>query len=106
MFVLDGRNRQRDRDEVSVLRSALGVEVLDALTLTDASKNGGHFRWVVRRGQHRDGMPDSLRGGIAKQALGGAIPTGDDAVRVFADNRVNRGIDNRREMTGNDLRIA
>src|SRR3954462_479589 len=84
--IANRRDCQRDRDERAVLTPANRVEMLDAFAAADAPEHHLLFREAVWRNHHRDGLPDRLFGGVAEQLLGAAIPGGDDAVEIFADD--------------------
>ena len=86
--IANRRDRQRDRDQRAVLAPPNRVEVLDAFAAANAPEHHVLFGKAIRRDQHRDRLPDGLVGGVAEQLLGAAIPGGDDAVEILADDRV------------------
>ena len=56
------------------------------------------------RNQPRDGSPHHLTGGVTENLFRPQIPTGDDAVRIFANDRVVREFNNRRQPAQGDFR--
>jgi hypothetical protein len=50
------------------------------------------FLLAVRRNQHRNGLADGFLGRVAEQTLRAFVPTGDNAVEVYADDGVVRGV--------------
>jgi len=54
---------------------------------TQPLDNGGLLGLENRWNEYGGGLADSLIGGIAKEALGGGVPRGNDAIRAFAQNR-------------------
>ena len=71
--------------------------MLDAFAAANVPEHHVLFGKAVRRDHHRDGLPDGLVGGVAEQLLCAAIPGGDDAVEILADDRIVRRLDDRRK---------
>ena len=90
--VLDGRDRQGDRDQIAVLRDADGLEMLDAFAPPDAVQDQRHVLLVPGRHQGRDGLPDDLCRLVSEEALGPRVPGRDDPLQVLGDDRVLGGI--------------
>ena len=95
--VLDRRDRQRHVDALAVTSHALGLEVLDPPPGLEARDDLVFFRDAIRRNDERDVAADRLLRRVAEQPLGGGVPALDDAVERLADDRVVRGLDDRRE---------
>ncbi len=91
--VADRRDGHRHFHQPSVLAHPDGLEVFDPLAAADLREHDVFFAQAVRRDQHRDRLADSVCGRVAEQALSAAIPRGDDAVQILADNRVVRRLD-------------
>src|SRR6476469_9150273 len=70
-----------------------GLEMVDPLSSSDARKNLSLLALPVFRNQNRNGTADCLFGSIAKDAFGTPVPVGDNAVEIFAYNRVIAGFD-------------
>ena len=68
-------------------------------------ENFRFFLLALRRNKHRNGPADGFLGRVAEQALSAFVPTGDNAVKVFADDGVVRGIDNRSQRSGDDIGV-
>jgi hypothetical protein len=62
--------------------------MLDALAAADALENSRFLVDAIQWNENRDRFPDDLVSRIAEKPLRTAVPTGDDAVEVFADDRV------------------
>ena len=86
--VVDGRDRDRDVDAAAVFADADGFEMIDAFAPADFRQNGGFFVESLGRQQNQNRLADDFVGGVAEDALGGRVPTEDDAVEIFADDRV------------------
>ena len=76
-----------------------------ALAPPEAVQNLRLFVAPIRGNQHGDGPPDRFLGRVAEQPLRALVPTGDDAVEVFADDRVVGGIDNGRQRRSSLLAV-
>ena len=66
------------------------VVVLRVLGPTDA----GRFSLAVRGNEQCDRLADGLRGRVAEETLRTFVPAGDEAVKVLADDRVFRRLNN------------
>ncbi len=93
--VLDGGDGRGNGDGLAVLAKAFGLIKTDRLAAPDARHNVEQFVAPVKRKQKRDGASDDFLGGVAVNALGGGIPTDDDAVEGFPVNGFVAGFDNR-----------
>jgi hypothetical protein len=62
--------------------------VIDTLPGTNFAQNEVFFVVQVRGNEAEDGLADDLARFIAKNAAGSLVPTADDAIEIFADNRV------------------
>src|SRR4051794_1848642 len=69
--------------------------MLDVLATSEARQNGSLFVHTLRWHEEGDWPTDYLFRGVAEQPLRPPIPTLDDAVEVFAYNRVVRGLNDR-----------
>ena len=105
-FIVDRRYRQRDGKSAAVLPLPHGFVMLDLLAVADAVEDHRIFRHPVGREQHDDRLADDLPGAVTEHRLGGAVPMGDDAVQVLADDRIVGRFDDRRQpANGADLRL-
>src|SRR5439155_19355038 len=96
----DRRYRQRNRDQGSVLAPADRLEMLEGFTAPDFGKNLVFFKLALRRNDQTDGLTDDIISAVPEDPLGATVPGGDDAVQVFADDRVLGRGDDRREERG------
>src|SRR5258706_10366259 len=62
--------------------------MVDAFAASDASNNERLFVLPVLRDQYPHRFPDNLLGLVSEEPLGCAVPAGDSAVEVLADNCV------------------
>ena len=81
--VLHGRDGERNVDQASVLAPADRFVVVDALAAADALQDARLLIEPTGRHEHGDRLANRFQGGVPKEPLGAAIPTGDDAVEVF-----------------------
>jgi hypothetical protein len=98
--IADRGVRQPHLDGASVLAQQRGLEGLDELPLPHALEDGRQLRGQLRRHEQRRALADDLLGGPSVHALRGSIPGGDHAVQGRADNRVGRGLHDRRQPGG------
>src|SRR5215813_6576692 len=77
--------------------------MVHAFATLEPRQNFSFFLLAVRRNEHRNGPADGFLGRVAEQALRAFVPTGDNAVEVYADNCVVRGIDNRSQCTDSSI---
>ncbi len=85
-LVADGRDRQGDLHQGSILAPPNRLVVIDPLAASDALEDRGHLVLAAGRSEDGDIATDHLLGGVAEQPLGSAIPAGDDAGQVLARN--------------------
>src|SRR5687768_8968673 len=71
--------------------------MIDTFAPANAAENAGFFVGALGRDENGDVLADGFVGSIAKDAFGAAVPTGNDAVKVFADDRVVGELDDGRE---------
>ena len=62
--------------------------MIHAFPALEVFENFGFFIETVGGEKNGDRLSDHLFGGIAEYSLGGLVPTADDAIEVFADNRI------------------
>ena len=103
--VSDRRNREGNLKRSTIFADADRIEMIYALAPLEAVQNLRLFVAPVRGNQHGDGPPDRFLGRVAEQPLRAFVPTGDDAVEVFADDRVVGGIDNGRQQRSSLLAV-
>src|SRR5215475_797930 len=77
--------------------------MLNALTPPDLLNNLRLFVQPVRRNQNGAGLAYRLLSRVAEHPLRALVPTSDDAVEVFAQNRVVRGIYDGAQQSGHLL---
>src|SRR5262249_10621058 len=80
-------------DQVSVLTSANGFIMIDAVASADALDNYGLFMVAFRWNQDRHRFADDLFGEIAKEPLGTLVPAGNEAIEILADDCIIAGLD-------------
>src|SRR4029434_6024817 len=103
--ILDGRNGQRYFQQRTIFTQADGFEMVHTFATLEPRENVRLFVLAVRRNEHRNGLADGFLGRVAEQTLRAFIPTGDNAVEVFANDGVVRGIDNRSQLSGDDIGV-
>src|SRR5215831_9882829 len=74
-----------------------------AFATLEPPENFSLFLLAVGKNEHRNGPADGFLGGVAEQALRAFVPTGDNALEVYADDGVVRGIDNRSQCTDSSI---
>jgi hypothetical protein len=74
--------------------------MVDAFTLPDLSQDAILFGISVGGNQAQNRRADHLRGAVAVDRLGTGVPAGDRAGQVFADDGVDRALDNRGQAAG------
>ena len=97
--VVDRADGERDVDQPPVPGASYGLERAHGL----AAPQHRHDRGVLvhpGRLQHADVLAHDLLGRVAVELLGAAVPRRDHAVRVVAEDRVGRRVDDRREQPG------
>src|SRR5260370_491485 len=86
--IFDRRDGQRDVYQTPVLTLADGFVMFDALAPSNAFNNHRLFVLPFWRDQYPHGFADNLLGLVSEESLGCAVPAGDSAVEVLADNCV------------------
>ena len=74
----------------------------DGFAGTNSRQNHVFLALSIRGDDDADGPADHLAGGVAEYALGGAIPGGNVAVQILADDGVVGGFDDAGEMADCD----
>src|ERR1043165_137120 len=62
--------------------------MMNALAVADSPENLGHLVPPFRMRQHRDRLTDGFLRRITEDSFRAFIPTGDDSIQIFADDRV------------------
>src|SRR5580700_318796 len=86
--VPDRRDAERNRNAAAVFALPDGLVVIEAVAAPDALDDPRLLVLQLLRNQDGDRLADDVFGGVAEQALGGAVPADDDAVEVLADDGV------------------
>src|ERR1700761_8267863 len=73
------------------------LEAVDPLAATNPAQNVGFLMLQLGRDELGNGLTHHLSGAVAEQALRALIPGGDDAIEIFADDAVLRGLNNSRQ---------
>ena len=81
-------NAQRNVQQRAVFAAADCFVVVDALAAPDALQDARLFIEPTGRYEHGDRLADRFRRCVTKEPHGPVIPTGDDAVEVFADDGI------------------
>jgi hypothetical protein len=89
----DGRDGERDRDQVAVLGAALGLEVLHGLAEAKTPDDLVLLGQPLLGDDDRDRLAEHLALGVAEQTLGCAVPGRDPAIERLADDGVVRAGD-------------
>ena len=92
------RHGERYVDEATVLAAADGFKMIDALAAPDASENDWLLVLQILRDDDGDRFADDLLRRITEQPSGAGIPADDDAIEVFADDRIVGQFDDAREL--------
>ena len=95
--VTNRRDRERDRESLTVAADALGLEVLDRLAPCEAAQDLRDLGMAIGRREARDLGPDDVVGRVAVHALGRRVPAQDRAVEGLGEDGVLGGVDNRGE---------
>ena len=103
--VADRTERHRDRDAHAVTPGDLGLDVVDARPAGDRVEQHDDVVADVLREEIAHRRADDVLGVAAEDALGTPVPRDDAPVRVLADQRVRRHLDERLERSQPD-RIA
>src|SRR5688572_16395874 len=102
-FVVHRRYGERNRQRRAVLSTAYRLVVTDVSSRSDFTEDEIFFALAIVRNDHANRLANRLVGGVAEHALGGGIPQLNDAVQVFADDRVVRRIEDFCEVTGREV---
>ena len=89
--VLDGRDRQGNLDQLSILVPPYRLIVIDALAAPDPFQYPRFFVVPVRGNKQCDVLADDFVPCVTEDLLRLAVPARDDAVQGLAHNRVVRG---------------
>src|ERR1700733_103428 len=92
--VLDRRDCERNDNQASVFALPNGLEMVDAIPLSNPCQDRSFFSMPVLRNHKGDGLADRLFRRIAKDPFGARVPACDDAIEVFAYDCVVAEIDN------------
>ena len=95
--VSDGRRGDGDVDEPAVLVASDRLQLDHPLAASKSHEEARLLVDPVGRDEEKDGGSDHLGRGKAEERFGTAVPARHDAVQVFADDRVLRRLDDRRE---------
>src|SRR4029453_6436223 len=90
LTVTDRRYGHRRVERRAIFAKADSLEVFHGLRSANVFEDDVFLIEPLWRNQKGDGPPHGFLGGVAKQAFCAAIPTGDDAVEILADNGVVR----------------
>jgi hypothetical protein len=104
--VADQGQREVDVDHGAVLAAPDGLEVPGVLAAVEPLEHALLLVAVVVGDALGERVADRLGGGVAEQPLGGAVPAGDHAGEVLAEDRVLRRVDDRRQAAGRQLGLA
>ncbi len=79
------------------------LEVRDRLAGPDARQDHVFFGLPIGGNDHADRLADGFGGGVAEHAFGRAVPGGDDAVQILADDGIVGRFDDAGEMSKPDV---
>src|SRR5262249_9621978 len=99
--VLDGRNDQRDIDGRPILAAAPRFH-FDRLSSSNPRQDHVFFGEPLPRNDDRDRLADRFGRRVPEYPFGAAVPRGDNAIQVLADDGIVGGLDDR----GKSLRGA
>ena len=104
--VRDGRNRHRDVDASAILADADRFVVINTLGGANLSQNVVLVLVEFRRHDQTDRLPNRFGRGVAEDPLGSAIPRGNGALEILADDGVvGRRDDARKAELGDILAV-
>ena len=89
----------RDVQQFAAFCTPDGLIVLDPFPASNSLHDAGQLIRPVVRENRRNGSSDHLLGGVAECPLGAAVPAGDHAVQILAEDGIVRGLDNRSQQT-------
>src|SRR5204863_4119141 len=90
--VPDGRHGERDVEQAAILAAANGLVMVDALTAPNAVEYGGLLVVALGRYENGHGLANDLFALVAEEPLRRAVPAGDDAIEILADDRIVGGL--------------
>src|SRR5687768_2479187 len=91
----DWRDRQRNVDKLAVFPHAHGFKMVDTLAGAESRQNRRLFVEMVLRNDDRDGEADNFLRGVTKDTFGALVPTRDDTVQRFTNDRIICRLDER-----------
>src|SRR6185437_14986193 len=94
-----GRDRDSDVDRSSVLVQALSLELIDVSAGPHSLDNAALLLEPVRRNDDVDRSADRLLGSPSEEALRSRVPRENLSIEVLADDRIVRGLYDRRKMS-------
>src|SRR5439155_14310856 len=98
-LVFDWRNCQGNVEQHSVFSTSYRVVTNDPLAPAQSFDNPQLFIVALRRDQSGDRFADDFIGSVAKEPFRFFVPTGDHLVEIFADDRVTKRLNDRRQTT-------
>src|SRR5207253_3236972 len=93
--VVNRRNSQRYIQHAPILRHPSGFIMHDSRAASNAVKDQWNIVGPVGWDDDCNRLTDHLFGSIAIYPLSALVPSGDDAIQIFTDNRVVGTVHNR-----------
>src|SRR5262249_7974216 len=78
---------------LSVLTQTHGLEIFDRFTSPDLRQNSCFLVVQLRGNDEQDGATYDFLSPVAENVFGSPVPTGHDAIEIFADNAILGGLD-------------
>ncbi len=102
--IFDGRDGQGDIEQTSIFAPAFRLEMLNPLAPPEPRENVQLFLLTIRRNeQSRHWLPNRFGRRVPEQTLRTLVPTGNDSIQIFTDDRVVGGVHDRAEKRRSDL---
>ena len=92
--VLDRRDCEGNDNQASVFALPNGLEMVDAVPLSNPCQDRSFFSMPVLRNHNGDGLADRFFRRVAENSFGALVPACDDAIEVLAYDRIVAEIDN------------
>ena len=91
--IFDGRDGQGDIEKGAVFAPAFRLEMLNPLALPEPRENVELFLLTIHGNeQSRHWLPNRFVGCVPEQTLRTLVPTGNDSIQIFTDDRVVGGV--------------
>src|SRR5579884_1918865 len=98
--VLNRRDGERNVEQRAVFSAANGFEMIDALSPPQSREDLRLLIQAIWRNEHGDRFAHGFFRRVAEHPLRAFVPAHDDAVQIFADDRIVGGVDDGAQQQG------